>query len=1049
MTAHYFIHRPVLAIVVSILITLVGLLALPNMAVARFPDLAPPTVLVSANYPGADAATVEKTIATLIEREVNGVENMIYMQSKSANDGSYQLTVSFEVGTDPDLAAVDVQNRVSRANANLPEEVIRNGISVVKQSTQILMLASITSPNKTYDSLYLSNFVTLNLVDPLSRVPGVGGVELRIGASPYSMRMWLNPDKLRQYGLTASDINAAIREQNLQAPAGVIGRPPQASGLAFQYPVIVRGQLESPEEFGDIVLKRNSDGKLVRMKDVARVEMGSEAYDSFGRRNGEPQIPILIFQRPGANALSVARAVEAELAKLSKSFPEDIDYKVSFDTTLAVDASVHEVMKTLTEAFLLVVLVVFTFLGNFRATLIPLIAVPVSLVGTFGVLYALNFSINTLTLFGLVLAIGIVVDDAIVVVEAVEHHIEEGKTPLQATEQAMSEVSGPVIAIALVLCSVFVPVAFMGGVTGQLYQQFAVTLSASVVLSAIVALTLTPALCQMILKPRRKMRGPFGWYIGAFEKVFGKVLGAYSRGVSLILRRLFLTVILMVAVVGAAFYLNKTLPTGFIPTEDSGYLLVSVTLPAGASLERNDALVRKLEKIMMEQPGVNTVNTLGGLGIISGSRGPNYTTIFIILKPWSERNRATSAAAIQGALMGKFSALNEAQIIVINPPAVPGLGFAGGFTMELQDRSGKTPQELDETVQTFLNLARQSKLLVGRALYSPFSTLVPQIFLDVDREKAKMMGVPIQEIFSTLQINLSGSYVNLFTRFGRTWRVFVQSEAEFRRNPEDIGNLTVRGAEGAMIPLSALTQVNMTTGPDLIVRYNLFRSAEVFGNAAPGVSSGEALKEMERLAQANLPDGYGYEWTGTAYQEKESSSKQGQILLLALIFVFLFLAAQYESWAVPFSILFGLPTGIFGALLGTRLFAADNNVYVQIGIITLLGLAAKNAILIVEFAKEKYEREGLTLQEAALAGAKLRFRPILMTSFAFILGVLPLALANSGAGAAGQKSLGVAVSCGMFVATLMGVFVIPSLYVLVQGTAERFTGRKSRPADSQ
>lgn len=1044
MSTKFFIHRPVLAIVVSILITLVGLLALPNMAVARFPDLAPPTVLVSANYPGADAATVEKTIATVIEREVNGAENMIYMQSKSAGDGSYQLVVSFEVGTNPDLAAVDVQNRVSRANASLPEEVIRNGVSVVKQSTQILMLASITSPNKTYDQLYLSNYTTLNIVDPLSRVPGVGGVELRIGAAPYSMRMWLNTDKLKQFGLTTTDISTAIREQNLQAPAGTIGRPPQPTGLAFQYPVTVRGQLETPEEFGDIVLKRNTDGSLVRMRDVSRIEMGSEAYDSFGRRNGEDQIPVLIYQRPGANALTVAKAVEAKLAEMSQNFPDDIAYKVSFDTTLAVDASVDEVVKTLAEAFFLVVLVVFTFLGNFRATLIPLLAVPVSLIGTFAILFALGFSINTLTLFGMVLAIGIVVDDAIVVVEAVEHHIEHGMTPLAATERAMSEVAGPVVAIALVLCSVFVPVAFLGGVTGQLYQQFAITLSASVVLSAIVALTLTPALCQMLLRPRKKMRGPFGWYIGAFEKVFGWTLGAYTKAVAIVLRRLFLTVVVMIGVFGATYFLNKTLPTGFIPPEDSGYLLVNVTLPPGASLERNQTLMRTVEKIVMEQPGIDTINTLGGMSILAGSRGPNYTSAFIILKPWNQRDHSTSAEAIQGALMGKLSTLPEAQIIVINPPAVPGLGFAGGFTFELQDRSGKSPQELDAATQDFLNAARQSPLL-SPTLYSPFSTAVPQIFLDVDREKAKVLGVPINEIFSTLQVSLAGSYVNLFTLFGRTWRVYVQSEAEFRRTPEDIGELNVRSNDGNMIPISTLTRVTMTTGPDLIMRYNLFRSAEVFGNAKPGISSGEALTEMERLAKDHLPEGYGYEWTGTAYQEKESAGQQGQILILALIFVFLFLAAQYESWAVPFSILFGLPTGILGALLGTKFFAADNNVYVQIGIITLLGLAAKNAILIVEFAKEKYEREGLPLLDAALEGAKLRFRPILMTSFAFILGVLPLALADSGAGAAGQKSLGVAVCSGMFLATAMGVFVIPSLYVMVQSFAEKLSPRKNPP----
>ena len=1049
MSANTFIHRPVLAIVVSILITLVGLLALPNMAVARYPDLAPPTVLVTANYPGADAVTVEKTVATQIEQEVNGAENMIYMQSKAGNDGNYQLTVSFEVGTDVDLAAVDVQNRVSRANANLPEEVIRNGITVVKQSTQILMLVSITSPNQTFDKLYLSNYTTLNILDPIMRVDGVGGAELRIGAAPYSMRVWLDPNKLKAMGVTASDVTAAVREQNLQAPAGSVGQPPVPSGLAFQYPVTIRGQLETPEEFERIVIKKNESGALVRMRDVARIEMGSQSYDSFGRRNGLEQIPILIFQRPGANALTVAQAVDSRLKELSQSFPEDLEYRVSFDTTLAVEESVNEVVTTLTEAFLLVVLVVFTFLGNFRATLIPLLAVPVSLIGTFAVLYALDFSINTLTLFGLVLAIGIVVDDAIVVVEAVEHHIEQGMTPLKATEQAMSEVAGPVIAIALVLCSVFVPVAFLGGVTGQLYRQFAITLSASVALSAVVALTLTPALCRMLLRPRKPLWGPFGWYISAFESVFSKVTGGYHRLVGIAVRRTFLTVILMGFVYFATAALHKTLPSGFIPNEDNGYLLVSASLPAGASLERTDAYSKQLEEIMIATPGVDTVNVLGGINLLSGSRGPNYVTMFLILKPWGERHDASQRAeAIQGALMGKISAFNAGQAIVINPPAVPGLGFAGGFTFELQDRSGKTPQELEAVTQAFLGAARQNPNLTG--LYSPFSTTVPQVFLDIDRDKAKMLGIPINSIFSTLQINLGGSFVNLFSRFGRTWRVYVQSEAQYRSTPDDIGNLEVRTDSGDMVPVSTLAKVNMVTGPDLVMRYNLYRSAEIFGGAAPGVSSGTALADMEKLAAENLPAGYGFEWTGTAYQEQESAGQQGQVLLLALVFVFLFLAAQYESWAVPFSILLGLPLGILGAYLGTFFFGSDSNIYVQIGIITLMGLAAKNAILIVEFAKERYDNQGLSLREAALEGARLRFRPILMTSFAFIMGVLPLALSNSGAGAAGQKSLGVAVASGMTVATLVGVFVIPALYVLIQGAADYFSGdRKAGAPESE
>lgn len=1042
MSASTFIKRPVLSIVISILITLVGALAIPNMAVQQFPDLAPPTVLVTAVYPGASAVTVEQTVATQIEQEVNGAEHMIYMSSKSSSDGAYQLTVSFEVGTDVDLAAVDVQNRVNRATSTLPQEVVRNGINVAKQSTQFLMVPTIYSPDGTHDKLFLSNYAAINLLDPISRVPGVGGVEVRTGAADYAMRLWTRPDVLAKLGVTAGDIVASIQEQNVQAAAGSVGQQPQAPGLDFEYPVTVKGQLETVEEFERIVVKVGEGDQIVRMKDVARTELGAEEYGSFGRRNAKEAIPILIFQRPGANALEVAEAVKVELDRLSEDFPDGVELDITYDATKVVEASIAGVMKTLAEAFVLVVIVVFTFLGSFRATFIPLLAVPVSLIGTFAILLAFGYSINTLTLLAMVLAIGIVVDDAIVVVEAVEHHISEGLSPLAATEQAMREVAVPVIAIALVLCSVFVPVAFLGGLTGQLFRQFAVTMSASVLLSAVVALTLTPALCQMVLKPRTKLWGPFGMYIGAFEKIFEKALGAYSYIVKVFIRRIFLVVIFLVAVVIGLGWFQKTLPSGLVPAEDNGYLLLSISLPPGSALERTNAVASEIEQIVLDTPGIDSMVMFGGNNLLTGNRGPSYASSFIIFKPWTERqDPSMSAEAIQGALMMKFAGIKEASVLAINPPPIPGLGLSGGFVLEIQDRSGHTPEELEEVTQGFLGQMRQDSRLSPMA-FTPFSTGIPQIFLEVDREKVKVLGIPLDSVFSTLQVNLGGRFVNLFNKFGRTWRVYVQSEAEFRREPDDIGNLYVRGGNDQMVPLSTLTEVQLTTAPDLVQRYNLYRTAEVYGSAAPGLSSAEGLQAVEDLAASHLPQGYGYEWTGTAYQEVKSSGQQGQVLMLALVFVFLFLAAQYESWAIPFSILLGLPIGILGAYGGLMLTGNTNNVYAQIGIITLVGLAAKNAILIVEFAKEKYE-QGVSLREAALQGAALRFRPILMTSFAFIMGVVPMALA-SGAGAAGQQTLGTAVVAGMTMATVCGVFVIPALYVAAQGLAEKLTGAPPR-----
>ncbi len=1049
MFAKTFIERPVLATVISLLITIAGLLAIPTLPIAQYPDMVPPTVQVTATYPGADSATVEQTVAAPIEQQVNGAEGMLYMVSKSRNDGTYQLTVTFEVGRDPDLAAVDVQNRVNRANSTLPTDVVQQGITVKKQSTQILMVVSVFSPDESRDNLFLSNYCAINLLDPLGRIKGVSSADIPVGKQDYAMRLWVNPDTLASKMLTATDLANAIMEQNVQAAAGTIGQPPQAAGLDFQYPVSVRGRLDQAEEFGNIVLRAAPGGQILQVKDVARTELGSASYSTFGRLDGKAAMPILIYQLPGANALTLADQITEQMEAMAKNFPPGMDYQISFDSTIFVNASIHEVLKTLRDAFILVVIVIFTFLGNFRATLIPMLAVPVSLVGTFAVLAGIGFSINTLTLFGIVLAIGIVVDDAIVVVEAVEHHIEHGLSPRAATEQAMAEVSGPVVAIALVLCSVFVPVAFMGGLTGQLYKQFAITLSVSVCLSALVALTLTPALCTLILKPRKPMRGPLGWYINGFNWVFDKVGNVYGRIVSILLRYLVIGLVLLGIVIWALVTVNAKVPGGFLPNEDNGYIFVGATLPSGASVERTDAVARKAEEIMRKTEGVKTVITFGGMNVVTGANGSNQASFICVFTDWKERQTMqTRAGGIIRSVAKEFQGIPEAMVFPVNPPPIPGLGTSGGFVLEVEDRSGQTPQDLLDTTKELLVAAKADPVL-DPTIRTIFSTDLPKINLDVNRLKVKTLGIRLTDVFQALQVNLGGLYVNQFNRFGRTWRVYVQSEAEFRRRPSDIGNLQVRSQSGAMVPLSTLCNVVMTTGPDTLQRYNLYRSAEVYGGPAAGRSSGEAIAAMEQVAAQNLPGGYAIEWTGTAYQEKESSGQQGQILLMALIFVFLFLAAQYESWSVPFSVLLGLPAGVMGALVGTMIAGHDNNVYVQIGIIALLGLAAKNAILIVEFAKEQYEKTDLSLRDATLMGAKLRFRPILMTAFAFILGVVPLMLAHE-AGAASQRSLGTAVGVGMFVATALGVFLIPVLYVSIQGFTEfitRKSGKKPHPPE--
>jgi HAE1 family hydrophobic/amphiphilic exporter-1/multidrug efflux pump len=1040
--ARFFLQRRVFAIVISLVITLAGTLALFHLPIALYPQITPPVVRVQTTYTGASAEVVEQSVATPIEQEINGAEGMLYMSSKSSSDGRYVLDITFGLGRDADLAMVDVQNRLSKAEAKLPQEVLSFGVTVKKQSPSMLMVLTLYSPDNSYDAVFLSNYATLNLVDPIKRIPGVGDLTIA-GQRDYAMRLWLRPDKLAKLGLTADDVTRAIQEQNKQAASGQIGQPPAKAGVDFQYTVNVKGRLAASKEFGDIILRAQPDGSILRIKDVARTELAAQDYNNIGRLNGVPATVLIVYQLSDANALETARGVNTLMGELSHYFPPGLAYEVSYDNTRFITASLEEVVHTFFEALLLVALVVFLFLGTVRATLIPMLAVPVSIIGTFAAFVPLGFSINTLTLFGLVLAIGIVVDDAIVVVEAVEHHIEQGRPPFEAAKHAMAEVAGPVVAIALVLCAVFVPVAFLGGITGQLYRQFALTLSISVLLSALVALTLTPALCVMILRPRTRMRGPVGAALRAFNAGFARLTAGYTTGVRWAIRGWPVTLAVLLGLAALAFGLLRTLPTGFVPNEDQGVLFVAFILPDGASVERTDAVTRRAEEFLKKLDGVQSVVTMGGLNILTSVFTSNNATIIVSLKPWSERTTAdTRLRTIFAKMRREFSSYPEAVALVMPPAPIPGLGTAGGFQFELQDQSGQSPGALDHTARQFLAAAAERPELSG--LFTAFRTTVPQVKVDLDREKVKTLGIPVNTVFDSLQTYLGGLLVNDFNRFGRTWKVKVQAEPEFRLAPRNIQNIYVRTQTGSMVPLSTLATVKASVGPDMLQRYNLLRAAEVSGAAAPGYSSGQALQAMEEVAQATLPQGFGYEWTGTAFQEKAASGAQALIFGLALVLVFLCLAAQYESWGIPFGVLLGIPIGVAGAFLAVWLRGLTNDVYVQIGLVMLIGLAAKNAILIVEFAKEKHERDGLPLVEAALQGAQLRFRPILMTSLAFILGVVPLVIAR-GAGAASRWSLGTAVFGGMAAATALGVVIIPVLFV----TIERLLARGRGPAGTQ
>jgi HAE1 family hydrophobic/amphiphilic exporter-1 len=1038
MFSQFFIERPIFASVISIVIVIAGSVTLLGLPVSQYPEITPPTIEVSATYPGANAQVISETVAAPIEQQVNGVEDMIYMSSTSASDGSYKLTVTFEVGTNLDIAQVLVQNRVKLAEPNLPEDVKRQGVNTKKKSTNIIMFISLFSPKGRYDELFLTNYATLRIRDELSRVAGVGEVMV-FPQSDYSMRVWLDPYQLRSRVLTTQDVLNAIKEQNVQVAAGQIGQPPAPRGQSFQYPVNVLGRLSEVEQFEDIIVKTEG-GRITRLKDVARVELGGKSYDITSRMNGAPSASIGVYQLPGANALDVATDVRALMAQMSRLFPEDMEYAVPYDTTIFVDESIKEVFITLFQAAGLVFLVLFLFLQDWRATLVPAVAIPVSLIGTFAVMSALGFSLNMLTLFGLVLAIGVVVDDAIVVVEACVTHIERGLGAKQAAIKAMGEVSGPVIATTLVLLAVFVPAAFLPGITGQMYRQFALTIAVATVFSSINALTMSPALCALLLRPPKKVKNVF---FRGFDKAFTKVESGYNGVARTLVRR---TAIMMLLFLGLGFLTGwqfVKVPLGFLPIEDQGYVIASVQLPDASSLERTTEVLDQIDGILKSTPGVENWVSLGGFSLIDGTNSSNAATVFIVMKPWDERTTPdVSQAAILGNLQRQLFGIKEAIAFVFPPPGIPGLGVAGGFQMQIQDRGDAGLLELGQMVgELIVDGEAQSGL---SNLNSTFRVTVPQLFAEVDREKAKKLGVSLNEVFGTLQAYLGSAYVNDFNKFGRTWQVKVQADHKFRVEPQDIRQLEVRNAEGAMVPIGTLVKVERTLGPQTIMRYNLFPSAAITGQAAPGFSSGQALTLMEHMADVKLPTSMGYDWTGMSYQEKKVGSESIVVFALAIVLVFLVLAAQYESWTNPTAVILVVPLAVLGTVVALLMRDFDNNVYTQIGIVLLIGLASKNAILIVEFAAEQ-RKQGLSIVESAATAAQLRFRPILMTAISSIAGFMPLVVA-AGAGAASRQAIGTAVVGGMIAATIMSLLFTPVFYVVMQSLSERLSGKRHKDA---
>jgi multidrug efflux pump len=1042
--ARFFIDRPIFAVVVSLLIVAAGSLALMRLPISEYPSVVPPTVVVRAVYPGANPKVIAETVAAPLEQQINGVEGMLYMYSQATADGLMTLTVTFGLGSDLDNAQVQIQNRVAQALPRLPQEVQRVGVTTEKASPDFLMVVHLISPDERYNMLYLSNYAHLRVKDELARIGGVGSVQI-FGAGEYSMRVWLDPNRLASRQLTATDVIRAIREQNIQVAAGVLGAPPAPSATTFQLSINARGRLNSEEEFGDIVVRAAPGGQITRIRDVGRVELGSSTYALRSLLDNRPAVAIAVAQRPGSNALEASAQVREVMERLKQSFPDGVDYRIVYDPTIFVRQSIRAVVETLFEAVLLVVIVVMVFLQTWRASIIPLVAVPISLIGTFAVMLAFGFSLNTLSLFGLVLAIGIVVDDAIVVVENVERHIQLGQTPIEATRKAMEEVSGPIIAIALVLCAVFVPTAFVSGLTGQFYRQFALTIAISTVISAFNSLTLSPALASRLLLPhgapkdrvQRVADRAFGWFFRLFNRFFTQASASYTSGVARVLRVAVAAVVLYVGLIGLTVLGFSRVPQGFVPVQDKDYLVAFAQLPDAATLDRTEAVIRKMSAVALEQPGVASSIAFPGLSINGFVNASNAGIVFVTLKPADERPGLTAGAIVQ-ALNARFAGIQEAFVAIFPPPPVQGLGTVGGFKLYVEDRAGLGFEELHSQIQGALGQGRSVPTLAG--LFSSFQVSVPQIDADVDRERAKTYGVALTDVFDTLQVYLGSLYANDFNRFGRTYQVNVQAESEFRLQPEQIARLKTRNASGAMVPLGSLVRVQQSYGPDQVMHYNGFPAAEINGGAAPGFSSGQAQAAIARVLHDRLPSSMSFEWTELAYQETLTGNTMLIVFPLCVLLVYVVLAAQYESWTLPLSVILIVPMTLLCAITGVWLTGGDNNVFTQISFLVLAGLACKNAILIVEFAKQR-EEEGESRRQAILDACRVRLRPVLMTSVAFIMGVVPLVF-STGSGSEIRHAMGVAVFAGMLGVTVFGLFLTPVFYVLVGNLVERYSRRR-------
>lgn len=1033
MKVNFFIDRPVFSAVISILIVIIGVIGLTMLPVDQYPQITPPVVKISASYPGASALTVSQAVATPIEQELNGTPGMLYMESSSTNSGGFSATVTFDISSSPELAAVEIQNRVKLAESRLPAEVVENGISVEKQASSQLLTICLTSSDPKFDEIYLSNFATLNVLDLLRRIPGVGRVS-NIGSRYYAMQIWVQPDKLANLGITVADLQKALKDQNRESAAGVLGQQP-TNGLDVTIPITTQGRLSSVTQFEDVVVRANSDGSIIRLRDVARISLEAQSYNTESGINGENAAVLAIYMLPGANAMEVAERVKEAMVEISASFPDGLDYDIPFDMTTYIAESIHEVYKTLFEALFLVIIVVFFSLQSWRATLIPLVAVPISLIGTFGFMLIFGFSLNMLTLLGLVLAIGIVVDDAIVVVENVQYTMDEdGLSPYEATKKAMAGLTGPIIATSLVLAAVFVPVCFLGGITGQLYRQFAVTIVVSVLLSAVVALTLSPVMCSLILKPDNG---------GKKNIVFRKINEGLALGTSKFLDMIRILVsnkkrvlVSFVILIGLIVLIDRLMPSSFLPVEDQGYFKVELELPEGATLERTRLVTERAVEYLMDNPAVEYVQSVAGSSSQVGS-SQSRSELTVMLKPWGERD-GQSVDAVMAQVRKDMTEYPECKIYLSRPPVIPGLGSSGGFEMQLEARNDATLEDLDAAVDTIMEYAARSKVLSG--LSSSLQSDIPQLYFDVDRDKVKFAGVPLADVFATMKAYTGSVYVNDFNMFNRIYRVYLQAEAPYREHRENINLYFVRGAGDIMIPLTALGTTTFTTGPGSLRRFNMFNSAVIRGEAAKGYSSGEAMEEIENIVRTHLPDNIGVEWSGLSFQQKQAGGKTGVVIVLVLIFVFLFLAALYESWSVPVAVILSLPIAALGAYLGSWMCGLENDIYFQIGLVMLMGMAAKNAILIVGFAKHQAD-SGVSALESALYASRLRFRPILMTSLAFILGMLPLVLA-SGPGSASRQSIGTGVFFGMIFAVVFGAMLVPFFFVIVYRSVEKFITKK-------